>query len=60
MGAVGQTINTPGRLKMGDFTWDVFISHASEDKETAARPLTAALEQRGVRVWLNENTMRVG
>ena len=45
---------------MGDFNWDVFISHASEDKETAARPLTAALEQRGVRVWLDENMVRVG
>jgi len=27
--------------------WDVFISHASEDKEELVRPLARALRQRG-------------
>src|ERR1700730_13203073 len=31
--------------------WDVFISHASEDKESFVRPLARALERTGLRVW---------
>jgi hypothetical protein len=27
--------------------WDVFISHASEDKDTFVRPLAQALDQLG-------------
>lgn len=40
--------------------WDVFISHASEDKEAVARPLAAALQDEGVRVWLDENELLLG
>ena len=40
--------------------WDVFISHASEDKESLVRPLSAALERSGLRVWLDEQEIRVG
>jgi hypothetical protein len=40
--------------------WDVFISHASEDKDTVARPLTTALRKAGVRVWLDEHELTVG
>jgi hypothetical protein len=40
--------------------WDIFISHASEDKESFARPLAAALTQRGLRVWFDEFTLTVG
>lgn len=41
-------------------TWDVFISHATEDKESVAKPLSDALEGLGVRVWLDSNTLRIG
>jgi hypothetical protein len=41
-------------------TKDVFLSHASEDKEDIARPLRAALEARGVTVWFDELQMKVG
>lgn len=41
-------------------TWDVFISHASEDKEEVAAPLRAALVARGLRVWLDATELRVG
>jgi hypothetical protein len=27
--------------------WDIFISHAAEDKETLARPLARLLEEQG-------------
>lgn len=41
-------------------TWDVFVSHASEDKVTFARPLAHALQARGVRVWFDAFTLTVG
>lgn len=41
-------------------TWDVFISHASEDKETVAEPLAAELRARGLRVWLDKSELRIG
>ena len=34
--------------------WDVFISHATEDKEGFVRPLAKELEKRGISVWLDE------
>lgn len=40
--------------------WDVFISHASEDKGTVARPLADLLRARGLEVWLDENELKLG
>lgn len=40
--------------------WDVFISHASEDKDDFVRPLAKALEQSGLEVWFDETTLKVG
>lgn len=40
--------------------WDVFLSHASEDKDDFARPLAAALKAKGLQVWFDEFTLRVG
>jgi DNA-binding CsgD family transcriptional regulator len=39
--------------------WDVFISHASEDK-AVARPLARALAAAGVRVWYDEDVLQIG
>jgi hypothetical protein len=44
----------------GGQTWDVFLSHASEDKESVAVPLRDALTTRGVTVWLDKTEMRIG
>ena len=41
-------------------TWDVFISHASEDKESIARPLKNALTDAGLRVWYDESELKIG
>jgi hypothetical protein len=41
-------------------SWDVFISHATEDKETLVRPLALALQERGVRVWYDEFELKLG
>lgn len=40
--------------------FDVFISHASPDKETFVRPLAAALQTLGVRVWYDEFSLELG
>lgn len=40
--------------------FDVFISHAGEDKERVVRPLAIALQKRGVSVWYDEFTLRIG
>lgn len=39
---------------------DIFLSHASEDKDDIARPLKEALESRGVSVWFDELKIKVG
>lgn len=41
-------------------SWDVFISHASEDKDAIARPLAEALRGKGLRVWYDEFSLTVG
>lgn len=43
-----------------DRTWDVFISHASEDKDSFVRPLAAALANLGGSVWYDEFSLRIG
>jgi hypothetical protein len=40
--------------------WDVFISHASEDKEDFVRPLADSLRRAGLSVWYDEFTLKVG
>ena len=40
--------------------YDVFISHASEDKDAVVRPLALALQDKGVRVWYDEFEMKIG
>ena len=39
---------------------DVFISHASEDKDAVVRPLAVALRDRGLDVWFDEFELRIG
>ncbi len=41
-------------------TYDVFISHASEDKDEVVRPLAHALVEEGLEVWYDEFTLTIG
>src|SRR5207253_6894356 len=41
-------------------SWDVFVSHASEDKQAVAEPLMRALEDAGLRVWYDRIELRLG
>ena len=40
--------------------WDVFVSHASEDKEDFVRPLVEELRSRNLKVWVDEVNLTVG
>ncbi|MER9619383.1 toll/interleukin-1 receptor domain-containing protein [Mesorhizobium sp. M0207] len=40
--------------------WDVFISHASEDKEAFVEPLVIALRSLGLQVWYDKFTLKLG
>src|SRR5690606_21246379 len=40
--------------------FDVFISHASEDKDEVVRPLANALREAGLSVWYDEFELRIG
>lgn len=40
--------------------YDVFISHASEDKDAVVRPLAHALQKAGLSVWFDEFELQIG
>lgn len=40
--------------------FDVFISHASEDKDEVVRPLANALKSGGLKVWYDEFELKIG
>lgn|GEM_PF-197363 len=40
--------------------WDLFISHASEDKDEIARPLAMKLKDIGLKVWYDEFSLTLG
>lgn len=40
--------------------YDVFISHASEDKDAVVRPLAVALKNKGLSVWYDEFELKIG
>ena len=51
---------TPEQATPAPGHWDVFISHAGEDKEHFVRPLARALHGQGLSVWFDEFTLMVG
>ena len=56
---VGQDGNHGSAARSEEF-FDVFISHASEDKGEVVRPLAEALQERGLSVWYDEFELRIG
>ncbi len=50
MASVENSVNTSS-LESNDVEFDLFISHASEDKDEFVRPLAETLENIGVKVW---------
>jgi hypothetical protein len=49
----------PPSVPLSSGQWDIFISHASEDKPFV-RELANALQQQGLRVWYDQLTLKVG
>lgn len=45
---------------MNEKKYDIFISHASEDKDAIVRPLATILERLTVRVWYDEFSLQLG
>ena len=56
----GAATNRSKVMKKQEDEWDVLISHASEDKEAIARPLADALQSKGLRVWYDDFSLRLG
>ena len=52
--------SVPPSVDSGDRTYDVFISHSSEDKDEVVRPLANALADEGLAVWYDEFTLHIG
>lgn len=48
------------QVESGAEAYDVFISHASEDKETIVRSLVNELLKQSLKVWYDEFTLRIG
>ena len=46
--------------EVDDREFDVFISHAAEDKDAVVRPLAEALKEHGLDVWYDEFELRIG
>lgn len=51
--SLGKSIGSPKK-------WDVFISHATEDKDDFVRPLAKALGDSGLSVWFDEFSLKIG
>ena len=49
-----------GKVMDGDVSWDVFISHASEDKTVLVDALAKALQAAGLTVWYDAFTLTLG
>ncbi|WP_250393214.1 toll/interleukin-1 receptor domain-containing protein [Escherichia coli] len=52
--------NRPPSTAQSDEIHDVFISHASEDKDDFVRSLANSLISHGLNVWYDEMTLRIG
>lgn len=65
IGSTKQGLPTPQTVRpipvaMATVAWDIFISHASEDKEAFAKPLALALQDQGLKVWFDAFTLSLG
>ena len=57
-----QDRETPGKFGAEPIIrkFDVFISHASEDKDIVVRPLAFALQSKNLQVWYDEFELKIG
>lgn len=55
-----EELDNNSTVEVGIEVFDVFISHASEDKDEIVRPLANALRDGGLTVWFDEFELRIG
>ena len=55
-----EKITTFTTLQNQNVIYDIFISYASEDKESIARPLYLALMEKGLTVWFDDAVLKIG
>lgn len=55
-----ETLSSVAPSDEPEVQYDLFISHASDDKEDLVEPLVRALQALGVKVWYDKFTLRVG
>ena len=55
-----QSNEEPPEESLTSAQYDVFISHASEDKDAVVRPLAEELERLGAKVWYDEFELQIG
>lgn len=60
LASVPSLVRDPEPPAVEEQSHDVFISHASEDKDDVARPLAHALRRRGLSVWYDEFELKMG
>jgi len=60
MGSKRQDLSGSREEELHGKTFDVFISHAFEDKEGIATPLARALEVVGLKVWHDQTMLKLG
>jgi hypothetical protein len=58
--ALNIPLESPRQMQSNKMKWDLFISHASEDKDDVARPLADKFTELGLSVWYDEYTLTVG
>lgn len=59
----GFKISTDNKItqrRASDSNWDMFISHASEDKDDFVKPLANTLEERGSKIWYDDFQLSIG
>jgi hypothetical protein len=56
----GRAAELDVRQEDRDMRYDAFVSHASEEKDSVARPLAARLANLGYSVWFDEFELKVG
>ncbi|MEH1910730.1 MAG: DUF1883 domain-containing protein [Nostoc sp.] len=62
LSSVTSLVQPDSPLGLGEYIreYDVFISHASEDKDEIVRPLANALKNEGLSVWYDEFELKIG
>jgi hypothetical protein len=56
--SIAENVLAAGDVDQREF--DVFVAHATEDKNAIVRPLAHALRERGLEVWYDEFELRIG